>query len=227
VSGSPFAVPLFPGNLGIDGLGKYLYVTDNINPTEVAAYAIGSSGSLTAVLGSPFSYPMVQTQGDASGKFLIGVQQNTFGFNDVYVFSITQSGSNAGAITPVSGSPFTTTYVPYSFAVQPNSGGTLIYTFGENATQTGYNPIEGYELNTTSGALTVASGSPFSGVSAGFWGQFDQSGQNLVVYGGVINNGTITTYLGALSVGTGGTLTQPTSQLTIASPGFWAVTDPQ
>jgi 6-phosphogluconolactonase len=227
VAGSPFAVPFFPGNLGTDGLGKYLYVSGNTNPTAVAAFTIGTNGSLTAVPGSPFSYPMIQAQGDASGKFLIGVQQNTFGFSDLYVFSITQSGSTAGAITPVTGSPFATTYVPYSFAVQPNSNGNLIYTFGENATQTGYNPIEGYQLNTTSGALTLANGSPFSGISSGFWGQFDQSGQNLLVYGGVVNNGTVTTYLGALSVGSEGALTQPTSQLTIASPGFWAVTDPK
>ena len=226
VSGSPFSVPFFPGNLATDGLGKYLYVNDNTNPTAVAAYTIGSSGSLSAVTGSPFSYPMVQLQGDPSGKFMIGVQQNTFGLNDLYVFSITQSGTSAGAITPVSGSPFTTTYVPTSFAMQPNAGGTLIYTFSENATQTGYNPIEGYVLNTSTGALSAATGSPFSGVSGGFWGQFDQSGTNLLVYGGVINNGVVTTYLGALSVGSGGALTQPTSQLTIPSPGFWTVTDP-
>jgi hypothetical protein len=143
------------------------------------------------------------------------------------VFSITQAGSSAGAITPVSGSPFPTRYVPISFAVQPNSGGTLIYTFSENATQTGYNPIEGFQLDTTSGALTVATGSPYSGISSGFWGQFDQSGTNLVVYGGVANGSTVTTYLGALSVGSGGVLTQPTSQLTLASSGYWAVTDPQ
>jgi hypothetical protein len=225
VSGSPFAVPLFAGNLGTDGLGKYLYVTDNINPTEVAAYAIGSSGSLAVVPGSPFVYPMVQIQGDPSGKFLVGVQQSTFGLNSLYVFNITQSGSSAGAIAPVSGSPFATTFVPLSFAVQPNSGGTLIYTFSENATQTAYNPIEGFQLSTTSGALTAATGSPYSGVSSGFWGQFDQSGTNLLVYGGVTNGSAVTTYLGALSVGSDGTLTQPTPQLTIATPGFWAVTD--
>lgn len=224
-SGSPFAVPFFAGNLGTDGLGKFLYVTDNFNPTEVAAYAIASSGSLTAVPGSPFVYPMVQVQGDASGKFLIGVQQSTYGLNALYVFNITQSGSSAGAIAPVSGSPFATTYVPITFAVQPNSGGTLIYTFSENATQTGFNPIEGFQLNTTTGALTVANGSPYTGVSGGFSGQFDQSGANLLVYGDLSNGSSVT--LGALSVGSDGTLTQPTTELTLATPGFWAVTDPQ
>lgn len=227
VSGSPFAVPFFPGNLGTDGQGKYLYVTQNTNPSQVAAFTISSSGSLTAVPGSPYAYPMQQVQGDGSGKFLIGVQKNTFGVNALYVFSIAQSGSNAGAIAPVAGSPFSTTYVPNSFAVQRNTNGTFLYTFSINATQTGYNPVEGFSLNTTSGALTMLSGSPFSGLSDGFWGQFDQSGSNLFVYGGVINGNTVTTYLGALSVSSTGVLTQPTSQATLASSGFWTVTDPK
>jgi 6-phosphogluconolactonase len=226
VTGSPFAVPFFPGNLGTDGEGKYLYVAQSPNPSEVAAYVISSTGSLTLVPGSPFSYAVSQVQGDSSGKYLIGVS-NTFGTNGIYVFSIAQSGGTAGAITPVVGSPFATAFAPISFAVQPNSGGTLIYTFSENAAQTAYNPIEGFQLDPTSGALTVATGSPYSGVTSGFWGQFDQSGANLVVYGGVNDGTTITTYLGALSVGSDGTLTQPTSQLTLAGPGFWTVTDPQ
>ncbi len=227
VSGSPFSVPFFPGNLGTDGQGKYLYVTTNVNPSAVAAFTIGSSGTLTPVPGSPYAYPMQQVRGDASGKYLIGVRNNTVGVNAVYVFSIAQSGSNAGAIAPVTGSPFATTFVPFSFAVQPNTGGTLVYTFSINATQTGYNPIEGFQLNTTSGALTAATGSPYSGVSNGFWGQFDQSGTLLFVNGGVINGSTVTTYLGAMSVGSDGVLTQPTSQLTLATSGFWTVTDPK
>jgi 6-phosphogluconolactonase (cycloisomerase 2 family) len=225
VTGSPFSVPFFPGNLGTDGQGKYLYVTGDIDTTEVAAFTIGSSGALTTVSGSPFSFPMAQVQGDASGQYLIGIQGSTYGINDLYVFSIAQSGSNAGAISLVSGSPVATTYVPYSFAVQPNSGGTLIYSFSTNST--GYNPIEGYQLDTTNGALSMLNGSPFSGVSNGFWGQFDQSGAYLFVYGDISNGTAGVPYLGALSVASGGTLTQPTSELDLASLGFWAVTDPK
>jgi hypothetical protein len=227
ISGSPFAVPFFPGNLGTDGLGKYLYVTQNTNPAEMAAFAIGSSGSLTAVAGSPFSYPMQQVQGDASGKYLVGVQSSNYGFSNIYVFNIAQSGSNAGAISAVSGSPFAAVSVPTSFAIQPNSSGTLIYAFGINAAHTAYNPIEGFQLDTTTGSLSALSGSPFGGVSAGFWGQFDQSGNNLFVFGDVVNGSTVTAYLGALSVGSGGILTQPTPQTNLGSLGFWAITDPQ
>ena len=235
VSGSPFTIPFLAANLAVDGLGKYLYVTENLGShtgLQVAAYSIGSSGGLTAVQGSPFSYPMWEVAADPTGKYLIGTTGKTVPVNGVddfhlYVFSIQQSGSNAGALTQVSGSPFTTVYSPYGIAMQPNSTGNLVYSFSINDTDTGYNAVEGFSLDSTSGSLTAVSGSPFSGVSDGFWGQIDQSGAYLFVYGGIVNNGTVTTDLGALNIGSGGALTEPTSQLTLPSSGFWTVTDPQ
>jgi len=225
VSGSPFLTPFFPGNLATDGLGKYLYVATNTNGSEIAAYTISSSGALTAVTGSPFSYPMLQVEGDPTGSYLIGTQGGFSGDSHLYLFSITQSGSNAGAITQLEA--VSTSYAPYSIAVQPNSGGNLVYSFSINATETGYNPVEGYQLS--GGTLTAVSGSPFSNVSDGFWGQFDQSGQFLFPYSTVVNEGTgvVTSTLGVLDVGTGGALTQPISPATFATEGFWAVTDPQ
>ncbi|HTZ82058.1 MAG TPA: hypothetical protein VMB66_02640 [Candidatus Acidoferrales bacterium] len=235
VSGSPFTIPFLAANLAIDGLGKYLYVTQNLGShtgLQIAAYSIGSSGGLTAVTGSPFAYPMWEVAGDPSGKYLIGTSGRSVPFNGVddyhlYVYSIQQTGSNAGALTAVSGSPFTTVYSPFGIAMQPNSAGSFVYSFSVNDTDTGYNPVEGFSLDSTSGSLTTVSGSPFSGVSDGFWGQIDQSGAYLFVYGGVVNNGTVTTSLGAMNIGSGGTLTEPTSQLTLPTAGFWAVTDPQ
>lgn len=235
VSGSPFTIPFLGANLATDGLGKYLYVTQNLGShtgLQVAAYSIGSSGGLTAVTGSPFAFPMWEVAGDPSGKYLIGSSGRSVPFNGVdddhlYVFAIQQSGSNAGALTQVSGSPFTTVYSPFAIAMQPNSSGSMVYSFSVNDTDTGYNSIEGFSLDSTTGALTTVSGSPFSGVSNGFWGQIDQSGVYLFVYGGVVNNGSVTTSLGALNIGSGGVLTQPTSSLTLATSGFWAVTDPQ
>jgi len=234
VSGSPFTIPFLAANLAVDGLGKYLYVTENLGShtgLQIAAYSIGSSGGLTAVQGSPFSYPMWEVAGDPSGKYLIGTSGRSVPFNGIdddhlYVYGIQQSGSNAGALSPVSGSPFTTVYSPFAIAMQSNSSGDLVYSFSVNDTDTGYNAVEGFSLN-SSGSLTTVSGSPFSGVSDGFWGQIDQSGAYLFVYGGVVNNGTVTTSLGALNIGSGGALTEPTSQLTLPSSGFWTVTDPQ
>lgn len=222
-----------PMNLATDGLGKYLYAIDGDysthQGTEIAAYVIGSGGTLTAVPGSPFTYPMWQVQGEPTGKFLIGTTGSnaSFGVADdlhLYVFSITQSGTNEGAITETSVAP--TVYSPFAIAVSPNTGGNLVYSFSFNDTATGFNPTEGYSIS-SSGTLTALSESPFSNLGEGTWGQFDQSGQNLMDYGSftLVGTTTVTTEIVPLSVGSDGTLTQPASTLTIATPGFWVVTD--
>ena len=237
-TGTPFSVPFGPLNLATDGAGKYLYAIDGDIGThtgsEIAAYSIGSSGALTAVAGSPFAYPMWQVQGEPTGKFLIGTSGNSAasGYSGVdddnlYVFSI----SSTGAIAPVSGSPFATVYSPFSIAVSPNSGGDLVYSFSINDTETAFNAVEGYEIS-SAGALSADAGSPFTGLAsgtAGSWGQFDQSGAFLFSYAAFLDSSTNeeVEQLSPFNVGSGGALTQTDSSATLATPGFWAVTDPQ
>ena len=231
VSGSPFSVPFGPLNLATDGKGRYLYAVDDeyVNHTgaEIAAFSISSSGALTAVAGSPFAFPMWQVAGEPTGNFLIGTTGRsvpTVGTDDdnLYVFAINQT---TGALTEVSGSPFATQFSPFTIAVQPNTGGNLVFSFGVNDTDTGYNPIEGYEISST-GTLTAISGSPFSNIQLGYWGQLDQSGDFLFDYSAVVDEGTntVVTTLGALSVGSTG-LTQSVSPVTLVTQGYWAVTD--
>jgi hypothetical protein len=244
VTGSPFSVPLGfePMNLATDGLGKYLYaINGNFSThqgTAIAAFAIGtgsSLGVLTAVTGSPFSgvgYNMWQVQGEPTGQFLIGTTGSNadYGVSDdknLYVFSISQSGTTAGAITLLGTT--TTTYSPYNIAVQSNTGGTLIYSLSFNDTATAFNPIEGFSISST-GTLTADANSPFSnGIGEGSWGQFDQSGALLFVYASYLDASTneVVTQLSPLNVGSGGALTQPVTTGTLANPGFWVVTDPQ
>jgi hypothetical protein len=242
VAGSPFAVPVTnpaftPMNLATDGLGNYLYVVDGTfsshTGTQVAAYAIGSGnnlGTLTPVPGSPFAFKMWQLRGDPTGNFLIGTSGNTKSFSgsdddNLYVFSITQSGANAGAITQVTQQA--TTYPPFTIAAQSNTGGNLVYSFGFNDTNTAFNPIEGYMLSNAPG-LTPDTGSPFSSVGNGSWGQFDQSGGFLFVYASFPNpsTGVVTTQLTPLEVAANGGLTQPVTTSPLVTPGFWVVTDP-
>jgi hypothetical protein len=241
--GSPFSAP-FGGNLATDGLGNYLYITDASGHagTEIAAYVIGSSCAtaggactLTVVPGSPFasaSDNMWQVQGDSTGKYLIGTTGQSVAVNGIdndflYVFSITTSGANAGAITPL-GSVSTGTNSPVSIAVQSNSNGNLVYSFGIEDSALGFNPVDGFSLN-SAGALTALSTSPFSNAAVGDLGEFDQSGSFLFVYGGIFNSGTqaVTFQMGAFDVGSGGALTEPTSTLTLTNGGFFVVTDPQ
>ena len=57
----------------------------------------------------------------------------------------------------------------------------------------------------------------------------DQSGENLFLLGAVLDTSinTVTDNLGALAVASGGALTEPTTGITFATPGYWAVTDPK
>jgi len=243
VIGSPFSTP-FGGNLATDGLGNYLYITDASGHTgsAISAYVIGSNCAtaggtctLTAVPGSPFtspSYSMWQVQGEPTGNYLIGttgqsVPVTGIDNDNLYVFSIATSGANAGAITPL-GSATTGANSPVSIAVQSNTNGNLVYSFGIQDSALGFNPVDGFSLGST-GTLAQLANSPFSNAAVGDTGAFDQSGAFLFVYGGIFNQSTQTNtfQIGAFSVGSDGTLTEPTSTLTLTNGGFFAVTDPQ
>jgi hypothetical protein len=224
-----------PMNLTTDGLGKYLYAVDGTYSTHqgsaIAAFSIGSTGALTPVSGTPFSgtgYNMWQVKGEPTGQFLVGTTGETVDVNGVddknlYVFSITQSGTTAGALKLVDTQP--TTYAPFSIAMQSNTGGNLVYSFGFNDTGTGFNAIEGYAIS-SSGTLTVDSGSPFA-LGEGQWGQFDQTGTLLFSYAQFTDANTdeVVTQISPLAVGSGGVLSEPVSDTTLVTPGFWAVAD--
>ena len=224
VSGSPFSTGFSLQGLTTDGLGKYLYAIENGD--SIGAYAISSSGALTTVPGSPFLSTMTQIAGEPTGNYLIGTTGAGSGTGSsdahLYVFGITQSGTSAGAISQPSA--ISTQFSPFSIAVSPNSNGDLVYSFSINPTDTGFNGIEGYTIS--NGTLTMDSGSPFTGVTLGSWGQFDPSGAYLVDYGVIVNSdGSTTIQMGGMQVGSGGALTQSTPQLTFVSPGSWAVSD--
>jgi hypothetical protein len=253
VTGSPFPTPAggSPGNLTTDGLGNYLYVTETLldhTGAGVLGYSIGNGtggttlGVLTELSSSPFAFNMWQLQGDASGNYLVGTTGNSaapgFGFSGVddshlYVFSIQQTASTtpAGTLTEAVPTGFATTNSPLNIAMQPpSSGGEFVYSFGINDSGAAYNPIEGYQLITSgaqAGTLTPISSFPTSGIATGHWGQFDQSGENLLVYSSISNGTTISSQLGALSIDSSGIPTEPTSPVTLVTPGYWVVTDPQ
>ncbi|MFZ0813951.1 MAG: hypothetical protein WAM78_00460 [Candidatus Sulfotelmatobacter sp.] len=255
VTGSPFPTPsgVNPGNLTTDGLGNYLYVTETLldhTGAGVLGYSIGNGtngttlGVLTELSSSPFAFNMWQLQGDASGSYLVGTSGNSaapgFGLSNadddhLYVFSIQQTGTitstpPSGTLTEV-GTGFATTNSPLNIAMQPpSSGGEFVYSFSLNDSGAAYNPVEGYQLITSgaqAGTLTPISGFPTSGIAAGHWGQFDQSGANLLVYSSISNGTTIQTQLGALSIDSSGIPTEPTAPATLVTPGYWVVTDPQ
>jgi 6-phosphogluconolactonase len=179
VSGSPFTVASGQGAQGLstDPAGKFLFVTQH-NTNQVAAFAIGSGGQLTAVLGSPFtagSFPE-QSVVDPSGKYLY-VSDSLDALGGISAYSI---DSTSGALTPVSGSPFTTLTNggPFGLAVHPNGNFLYIAMSGNGTTGT---QVVGQKIDTTTGALSPISGSPFTVGNAPAGVTIDPAGKFLFV----------------------------------------------
>jgi 6-phosphogluconolactonase (cycloisomerase 2 family) len=225
-NGSPFAIPGFqPQNLAMDGLGRFLYASENSSThagTAAVAFSVGtgtSSGALTIV--GTYSAPIFEMRGDPSGNFLVGISGDTVsqGYADddnLYVYSINQT---TGALT-VPGTKFTTTHAPYNIAMQPTStNGEFVYSFSLNASGAP-NAVEAYQMDPTTGALSAVQGSPFTSLQSAVWGQFDQSGSYLFYY-----FGTSPANLGVFNVATTGGLSQPVTPVALATTGYWAVSD--
>jgi hypothetical protein len=159
--GSPFLTPgILPQNLGMDGQGRFLYVSMNDGLLDhaslgVAAYSVTGTGVLAPI--ATYNNPMWEMVGDPSGSFMIW---------------ITQVGTTA------------TIYAPFFIAVQPKSTtGPFIYSFSVNDANTGPNPTEGYQFISSTPTISVLPNSPFTvGVGDAAWGDFDPSGNYLFHY---------------------------------------------
>jgi 6-phosphogluconolactonase (cycloisomerase 2 family) len=206
IQGSPYTSGPNP-QLVVDPTGKFLYVSDDSDPTDgVLAYMIGASGALTPVPGSPFLIP--GPNGGTSEPFGIvatGGFVYTALLNQVAAFSI---DSTTGALTSVSGSPFSAGNGTSFFAVS-NS-----YLYAVNVND---GTVSGYRMNSSSGALTPLSGSPFG--SGGETLATDPSGQYLYlgtfkgVQGYDIDSTTGALTLGSATFGEDGALWLTTVQL--------------
>jgi DNA-binding beta-propeller fold protein YncE len=126
-----------PSGLAISPNGNYLYVA-NYGSGSVSAFTIGSTDALTAISGSPF----------AAGQGATGVAVTPNGgylyvTNSYYLTNLGNKGNSisayaigsAGALTPLSGSPFSVPYAgttpgPTGIAISP--GGDYLYTGNSN-----------------------------------------------------------------------------------------------
>jgi 6-phosphogluconolactonase (cycloisomerase 2 family) len=223
VAGSPFSTSgVGPAVMATDGHSKFLYITEGAGSPLIAAFSIGTNGTLSVVPGEPFSFNMSSIVGDPSGKYLLGVTGQAAD-NHIHVFGIS---SSTGAIAEVSGSPFATAFTPISLAVHPNGG--WVYSFNEDVLLQLPDPVEGFQLNATTGTLTEFAGSPFTSVKAN-GGVIEPSGKYLFALGAtiIVGNGesTVTPY----AVDSSGHLSSPLSSL--GFPGIkaaaYAATDAQ
>ncbi|MCX5922123.1 MAG: beta-propeller fold lactonase family protein [Candidatus Dependentiae bacterium] len=159
IVGSPFATGSNPFSASFSPVisGNVFVAAANANDSTVSMYSVNqTTGSLTAVAGSPFatgSYPQsVSFSPDVSGSLFAAVANN--GNNKVSVYSI---NTTTGAFTPVAGSPFSTGNFPSSVAFSPIASGNLFAAVA-NASGT----VSVYSANTTTGVFTPVAGSPFA-----------------------------------------------------------------
>jgi 6-phosphogluconolactonase len=154
VTGSPFGSGLYATSVTVDPTGHFVYLANDTN--GIAGYTIDrATGTLTAITGSPFR----------AGKnpYFIAVDPK-----GPYVYAADESieaifgctiRPETGALGKIAGSPFPAGRSPDWVAVDPT--GQFLY-----AVNIGYLPgygsgVSGYTIDSTSGALTPISGSPF------------------------------------------------------------------
>lgn len=155
ISGSPFLAGTNL-ELAVDPSGRFLYATDDDPPGGVSAFTIDSTtGALSTVPGSPFTISGQTVSNsqpfglvvDSTGRFIYAALSTT---NQIAAFSIV-SGTGAGALTPVPGSPFPAGSTPLAVA----TAGNFLYANSADGT------IWGYAIDSATGALNPVAGSPF------------------------------------------------------------------
>jgi 6-phosphogluconolactonase (cycloisomerase 2 family) len=177
VAGSPFQSfnLVFANSLTVDSTGKFLYVGQTFGSNPVVAFSINqTTGALSEIAGSPFPLGVSVLQADPTANFLLGLADDSGASGDkhIHVFSI---DPNSGALSAVAGAPVTTTSTPFALAVHPTGGFVYVSTADDNQLVTN---MEGFQIDATTGALNLLTGSPFNLVVAEC--QFGQSGADAV-----------------------------------------------
>ena len=155
VAASPFDAGVQASSVAITASGRFAYVANSGEDT-LSAYSIDpGTGTLTPVSGSPY----------ATGKNPSAVSIST---NDRFVY-VTNADSNtlsaysvdatSGTLSAVSGSPFAAGASPQAIALSPS--GKLAYV-GNVVYSAATNQISAYALDSNSGAISAAPGSPFA-----------------------------------------------------------------
>lgn len=184
VTGSPFLTGAnsSPSSVTVDPSGKFVYVANSAK-NNLSAFSIDPiSGALTPVSGSPFatgSAPVSVTI-DPSGRFLYVADQTFSASNNVSAFAIS---STSGALTPISGSPFTAGAFPLWVTVEPSGKFLYVLNIGSGGSS-GPGNVSAFVIDGVSGALSPVPGSPFPVGTQLHSMTVDPSGKFLYVAGG-------------------------------------------
>lgn len=156
VPGSPFAMGVGPTVLAFDAAGTHLYIAGGELPTEfvnttLTAYSVASSGALTSL--ASYSVLGKLSAMVTAGRYLYVAALDA---DAISVYSIGSTGE-LSATGPLYG----TDPGPYSIAIDP-SGAVLYVANGSvttlNGSSGGY--ITAYTIDSSTGALTLAKGTP-------------------------------------------------------------------
>lgn len=220
-------VALVSGSAAVTYTPTFAYVA-NSGSGNISGYAINAkNGHLTGVSGSPFTagtntYAVTT---DPSGRFAYAANE---GSNSVSAYTIDAS---TGALTAVSGSPYPAGAGSDAVAVDPS--GRFVYVANGGSGNPNIPSLSAYTINTSTGALTAVSGSPYAtggatttsvSVTVDPTGQFVYvSNMSLILQSGSISAFTINAGTGALTTVTGspfGGVSSPNSVAVDASGRF-------
>ena len=217
INGSPFSPDgENTSHVTVSPDGKFAYVVHDRSDL-ISGYRITPTGALSPVPGSPFSSQGVKPRIlviDPTGRF---VYVPNITSNSVAGFSINPT---SGTITPLPGSP-------YAAGNDPSGArGSAMDPFGEflYISNQEKNTIYAYLIDSSSGSLTLAPGSPFTGRLQLFPQTLsvEQSGQFLYVANAQSNNVSVYT----IDRTTGSLTETPHSPFPVGSNPFSVTTSP-
>jgi len=164
VANAPVAGGSGPNTAIIDPTGQYLLVTNSFS-NNISVFSINSNtGALTEVSGSPFyaNYNPGQIVFAPGPTNYVYVSNSTIGMVSAFSFD-----PSSGALSPVAGSPFLSGAGASGLAVYGNAPSQFLYvsnTAAINPNTSVIGNISAFSINSTTGALSVVSGSPFTSV---------------------------------------------------------------
>ena len=160
ITGSPFNVgSTYPYQITLTPNGKFGYVTDlsSTPPVNIIPVSVNAKTGAVAPLSGTVAYPgnnIPSPAIDPGSKFLFLADTQV---GNVYAYTI---NSTTGALTLVSGSPFSTA-AGATTAIEVHPSGKFLVTLSASGPSV-------FKINAQTGALTLVPGSPFSALGSGF-----------------------------------------------------------
>jgi 6-phosphogluconolactonase (cycloisomerase 2 family) len=218
-SGSPFPVS-HPDFIAINPAGSFAFVPDSTDG-NIFIFSLGASGNLTSTAASPLvigignnapRFALVHP----NGNFLLTANELTLSS-----FAIDPNPANGGALTQVSGSPFSPAVAGDSqvapMALTLDASGKFLYVTPLGTTNGGMigflsENIVGFAFDTTAGGLTPLPMSPFISTST-----LDIVANPLLQQVFVVTSSTTTVMYDVAPIDSSGNLTLPTTGLTVTA----------